>query len=70
MSRSRRTTAAYVVGSALPSHGDRQRPISASTHAARDGSRASRPEHWRTGKVSWSAARHFSAVFREPNGPR
>ena len=39
LSRSCRTTAAYVVSSTLPSHGDRQRPISASTHAEPDGLR-------------------------------
>ena len=65
VSRSWRTTAAYVVASTLPSHGERQRPISASTHGdRRQGSRASRSEHWRTGNVSWRAARHFSAVLR------
>ena len=40
LSRSWRTTAAYVAGSTLPSHGERQRPISASTQGARDGARA------------------------------
>jgi hypothetical protein len=29
-----------------------------------------RSEHCRIGKVSWSAARHFSAVFFDENGPR
>ena len=70
MSRSWRTTAAYVEESALPSHGERQRPISASTQADRLDRVASRSEHCRTGKVSWRAARHCSAVLRERNGPR
>ena len=33
------------------------------------GWRAMRWEHWRTGNVSWSAARHFSAVLLLANGP-
>ena len=40
-------------------------------HAGRaEGCSGSRSLHWRTGKVSWSAARQRSATLREENGPR
>ena len=40
------------------------------TQALREGRRASRSVHWRTGNVSCSADRQLSAARLEENGPR
>ena len=44
--------------------------VAAEVDADLDGTAGNRPLHWRTGNVSWRAAKHFSAVFLDENGPR
>ena len=64
------TAAAYASGEVEPSHGERHRPISASTHEEPAGFFAMRPPHCRMGKVSCSDPATDSAVRRCRNGPR
>ena len=61
----RRLVDAAVAGGEAPAHLGQHAGAAASR-----GSRAIRSEHWRIGNVSCSAARHFSAVFFDENGPR